>query len=118
MAGVDAARAVWRCPGMQKALQGLLQGPAGSLPSDRAAELSASALITVRMLASSDAQLFTVVVSSGSPLYAMQKEVQFRWQYTGEYTNVHRSALTQLGYIMLDGSQCTPRLSSVHKECH
>ncbi|KAA6423692.1 MAG: hypothetical protein FRX49_06263 [Trebouxia sp. A1-2] len=64
MAGVDAARAVWRCPGMQKALQGLLQGPAGSLPSDRAAELSASALITVRMLASSDAQLFTVVVEA------------------------------------------------------
>ncbi|DBA68651.1 TPA: hypothetical protein ACH3X2_013454 [Trebouxia sp. C0005] len=72
MAGVDAARAVWRCPGMQKALQGLLQGPAGSLPSDRAAELSASALITVRMLASSDAQLFTVVVSSGLLLHAQR----------------------------------------------
>ncbi len=77
-AGADAARAVWQCPGMRKALQGLIQGPAGSLPSDRAAELSASALSIVRMLASSDSQLFTAVMSSGSPLNTTQQEGQSR----------------------------------------
>ncbi|KAL0046547.1 hypothetical protein WJX82_003367 [Trebouxia sp. C0006] len=71
-AGADAARAVWQCPGMQKALQGLIQGPAGSLPSDRAAELSASALSIVRMLASSDSQLFTAVMSSGLLMHAQR----------------------------------------------
>lgn len=81
-AGADAAGAVWQCPGIQKALQGLLQGPTGSLPLDRAAELSGSALSIVRMLASSDSQLFAVVMSSGSPLYTMQKEAQSRWLST------------------------------------
>jgi len=81
-AGADAARAVWGCPVMQKALQGLLQGPAGSLPLDRAAELSASALSIVRMLLSSDSQLFTAMIASGNPLYTMQKVAQSRWLYT------------------------------------
>lgn len=73
-AGADAARAVWRCPGMQKALQGLLQGPVGSLPLDRAAELSASALSIVRMLASSGSQLFTAVIASGTALHTTEKQ--------------------------------------------
>ncbi len=80
-AGADAARAVWGCPGMQKALKGLLQGPAGSLPLHRAAELSASALSIVRLLAASDTQLFTAVIASGSPLCTTQQEGQSSWLY-------------------------------------
>ncbi|DBA80705.1 TPA: hypothetical protein ACH3X1_007944 [Trebouxia sp. C0004] len=71
-AGADAARAVWQCPGMQKALQGLLQEPTGSLSLDRTGELSASALSLVRMLASSDSSLFTAVMSSGLLMHAQR----------------------------------------------
>ncbi len=100
---------------MQTALQGLLQGLAGSLPLDRAAELSAIALSIVRMLASSDSQLFTAVISSGSPPHTTQQEAQSRWQYT---TMTILSAMKQTVYTMLDGSQCAPSLDSVHKTCH
>lgn len=55
-AGADTARAVWQCPGMLEALQGLLQ---------RAATLSADVMTVVRLLSSSSAQMLKAVASSG-----------------------------------------------------
>lgn len=57
--GADTARAVWHCPGMLKALQGLLQGAAGSM------SLAAGAMTAVRLLASSAAHMLRDIASSG-----------------------------------------------------
>ena len=64
-AGADAARAVWQCPGMLKALQGLLQGPADCLPAAKTDNMPATALSIVRLLASSSPQLLISIASSG-----------------------------------------------------
>ena len=61
-AGADAARAVWQCPGMLKALQGLLQDAAGSMA------LAAGTMAVVRLLASSCAPLLEAAASSGKHL--------------------------------------------------
>lgn len=55
-AGADTARAVWQCPGMLEALQGLLQSTA---------TLSADVMTVVRLLSSSSAQMLKAVASSG-----------------------------------------------------
>ena len=58
-AGADAARAVWQCPGMLKAVQGLLQS---TLP------LAGDAMAVLRLLASSSSQMMKAVASSGKKL--------------------------------------------------
>ena len=65
-AGADASRAVWQCPGMQKALQGLLQAPADSLMKSNGDSGAVSALTVVRLLASSSVQTLAAVISSGT----------------------------------------------------
>ncbi|KAL3145854.1 hypothetical protein ABBQ38_015223 [Trebouxia sp. C0009 RCD-2024] len=62
-AGADTARAVWQCPGMLEALQGLLQ---------RAATLSADVMTVVRLLSSSSAQMLKAVASSGLLAHAQR----------------------------------------------
>lgn len=59
-AGPDTARAVWQCPGILEALQGLLQS---------AVMLSADVMTVVRLLSSSSAQLLKAVASSGKWLH-------------------------------------------------
>ena len=58
-AGADTARAVWQCPGMLKALKGLLQPAADSIV------LAATAMTVVRLLASSSTHMLRAVASSG-----------------------------------------------------
>ena len=65
-AGADTAKAVWQCPGMQKALQGLLEEPAGSMSSAEAAGIAACAMTVVRLLASSSPQMLNAVAASGN----------------------------------------------------
>ena len=62
-AGADAARAVWQCPGMLKALQGLLQSTL---------TLSVDAMAVIRLLASSSSQMLKAVASSGKYLQTPQ----------------------------------------------
>ena len=59
-AGADAARAVWQCPGILKALQGLLQSTL---------TLAVDAMAVLRLLASSSSQMMKAVASSGKKLH-------------------------------------------------
>ena len=61
-AGADAARAVWQCPGMLQALQGLLQGTQ---------TLVIDAMAVLRLLASSSSQMMQAVASSGKKLHLL-----------------------------------------------